>query len=64
MNENVFLNSFYIQELANILNNYEENTFPMIDKYLSNKIKQRIDIKTNQLEILENYIDELALALL
>ncbi|EAI9830848.1 hypothetical protein CYA65_09320, partial [Campylobacter coli] len=24
MNENVFLNSFYIQELANILNNYEE----------------------------------------
>ncbi|EAJ3337756.1 hypothetical protein DFX30_09175, partial [Campylobacter coli] len=60
MNENVFLNSFYIQELANILNNYEENKFPMIDKYLSNKIKQRIDIKTNQLEILENYIDELA----
>ncbi|EAI3229561.1 AAA domain-containing protein [Campylobacter coli] len=60
INENVFLNSFYIQELANILNNYEENKFPMIDKYLSNKIKQRIDIKTNQLEILENYIDELA----
>ncbi|MBZ7933435.1 hypothetical protein H2266_06865 [Campylobacter sp. RM10543] len=62
LNENVFLNSFYIQDLVNILENYKENKFHTIDKYLSSQPKQRIDMDKNQLEILENYIDELSLS--
>ncbi|WP_257942045.1 DNA/RNA helicase (AAA domain) [Campylobacter lari] len=61
-NENVFLNSFYIQDLTNIINNYDKNKFAMIDKYLNNNPTHRIDLNENPLDVLESYINELTLS--